>query len=36
MVMLEVTKKTMRASMEVMVMKLRTRKKKGFLSFVQL
>ena len=36
MVMLEVTQRTMRTSMEVMVTKLGTRKEKGFLKFVQL
>ena len=36
MVMLELTKKTIRTSMEVMVKDLVTRKKKVFLSFVKL
>ena len=31
----EVTQKTMRTSMEVMVMEFGTKKEKGFLSFVQ-
>ena len=35
MVTLEITQETMRTSMEVMVMKLGTRKGKGFLGFVQ-
>ena len=36
MVPLDVTQKTMRTSMKVMAMELETRKRKGFLSFVQL
>ena len=33
---LEVTKKTIRTSMEVVIMELGSRKREGFLSFVQL
>lgn len=36
MVTLQVTQKTLRASMEVMVVEVRTKKGKGFLSLVQL
>ena len=36
MVTLEVTRKATRTSIEVMVMELETRKRKRFLSFVQL